>query len=333
MQQTAPASPVYLRLIQSASVSLSHARDLGPEPETYCELTSDFTSHLVRSSTIIAMSTPPAASGGFILSPPPSSVTSAISNAKSELPHPRSTPLKPGGSKESAFIRYVDERILKIQRRFAKRETPSINGDDAEKDAAAIWDSVQGYKSMREACKDLEDLIGVVWVSGTPGLQIPYLISLALLLSTIIAGMPANPKQLFRVLAKLDHAFVSLLQGKDVDSGERLPGFENRRGVSGTEKVRIRSLIERTRRSVMESLKSGELDDAYESNDEDVDEKMDMDAEDDLEGELILEGDGPYAPGEEEESWEMQIARVYDRTMVELGDSLETPNIGIITEG
>jgi hypothetical protein len=29
----------------------------------------------------------------------------------------------------------------------------------------------------------------------------------------------------------------------------------------------------------------------------------------------------------------MQIARVYDRTMVELGDSLETPNIGIITEG
>jgi hypothetical protein len=281
------------------------------------------------------MSTPPAQSGGFILSPPPSSVTSAITNANSELPHPRSTPLKPGGSKESAFIRYVDDRLLKIQRRFAKRETPSLNGDDAEKDAAAIWDSVQGYKSMREACKDLEDLLGIVWVSGTPGLQIPYLISLALLLTTIIAGMPANPKQLFRVLAKLDHAFASLLQGKDVDSGERLPGFENRRGVSGTEKVRIRSLIERTRRSVMESLKSGELDDAYESDEEDNDndERMDTDGDDGLEGELVLEGDGPYAPGHEEESWEMQIARVYDRTMVELGDSLETPNIGIITEG
>jgi hypothetical protein len=144
-----------------------------------------------------------------MLSPPPSSVTSAITNANSELPHPRSTPLKPGGSKESAFIRYVDDRLLKIQRRFAKRETPSLNGDDAEKDAAAIWDSVQGYKSMREACKDLEELLGIVWVSGTPGLQIPYLISLALLLTTIIAGMPANPKQLFRVLAKLDHAFAA----------------------------------------------------------------------------------------------------------------------------
>lgn len=279
------------------------------------------------------MSTPPTESGGFLLSPPPSSVTSAITNANSELPHPRSTPLKPGGSKESAFIRYVDDRLLQIQRRFAKRETPSINGDDAQRDAAAIWDSVQGYKSMREACKDLEELMGVVWVSGTPGLQIPYLINLALLLTTIVADMPANPKQLFRVLAKLDHAFASLLQGKDVESGERLPGFENRRGVSGTEKVRIRSLIERTRRSVMESLNSGELDDSYESDKEGGKDQAEMDVDDDLEGELILEGDGPYAPGWEEESWDMQIAKVYDRTMVELGDSLETPNIGIITEG
>ena len=278
------------------------------------------------------MSTPPAQSGGFILSPPPS-VTSAITNANSELPHPRSTPLKPGGSKESAFIRYVDERLLRIQRRFAKRETPSINGDEADRDGAAIWDSVQGYKSMREACKDIEELMGVVWVSGTPGLQIPYLINLALVLTTIIADMPANPKQLFRVLAKLDHAFASLLQGKDVESGERLHGFDNRRGVSGTEKVRIRSLIERTRRSVMENLKSGELDDAYESDQEGETDQSEMDVDDDLEGELILEGDGPYAPGQEEESWEMQIARVYDHTMVELGDSLETPNIGIITEG
>lgn len=279
------------------------------------------------------MSSPPQAQAGGFLSPPPSSVTSSVTNTHAELPHPRSTPLKPGGNKESAFIRYVDDRILHIQRRFAKRETPSINGDDAEKDAAAVWDSVKGYKSMREVCKDLEDLVGVVWVSGTPGLQIPYLINLALLLTTVIAGMPANPKQLFRLLAKLDHAFASLLQGKDVESGERLPGFENRRGVSGTEKVRIRSLIERTRRSVMDSLKSGEMEEADASDEEDAGSKMETDHKDDLEGELILEGDGPYASGQEEESWEMQIARVYDRTMVELGDSLETPNIGIITEG
>lgn len=273
------------------------------------------------------MSSPQA--GGF-LSPPPSSVASAGTTANSALPHPRASPLRPGSSKESTFIRYVDERLLRIQRRFAKRTTPTAAGDEIEKDAALIWDDVKGYKSMREACKDVEELIGVVWVSGTPSLIIPYLINVALLLSSIIAGMPANPKHMFHVLGKLDHAFASLLQAKDIDTGERLPGFENRRGVSGTEKVRMRSLVERTRRCVMESLKSGELDEMY---DLDVEEnKMEVGSEGALEGELILEGDGPYQT-EEEESWEMQIARVYDRTLMELGESLVEPNIGIVTEG
>ena len=36
---------------------------------------------------------------------------------------------------------------------------------------------------------------------------------------------------------------------------------------------------------------------------------------------------------DEDDSWDMQLAKVYDRTIVELGDSLEEPSIGIITEG
>jgi hypothetical protein len=208
--------------------------------------------------------------GGFILSPPPSSISSSQTATSSALPRPRASPLRPGGSKESAFIRYVDDHILQIQRRFAKRTTPAANGDEIERDAAAIWDDIRGYKSMREARKDVEDLLSVVWVRGTPSLQIPYLINLALLLSTIVAGMPANPKQLFRFLDQLDHAFASLLQGRDVDTGERLPGFESRRGVSGTGKVRIRSLIERTRRCVMESMKSADLDEMYGLDEQEV---------------------------------------------------------------
>ena len=35
---------------------------------------------------------------------------------------------------------------------------------------------------------------------------------------------------------------------------------------------------------------------------------------------------------EEEESHDMQLARVYDRTIQELGDSLEGPSIGVLTE-
>ena len=214
-----------------------------------------------------------------------------------------------------------------------------INHHDAgyvpKKDAALSWDtSVEGYKSMKEACKDLEELVGVIWVSGTPSLQVPYLINLALLLTTVIAGMPPTPKSLFRVLSKLDHAFASLLQARDVDTGERLPGFEGRKGVSGTEKVRIRSLVERTRLSVMEAFKTGDFDD---EPDEDEDGEFDpdrMDTETDLENddELVLEGDDHAGMQEEDESADMQIARVYDHTIVELGDSLDAPSIGIITE-
>jgi len=220
----------------------------------------------------------------------------------------------------------VDQQILHIQRRFAKRTSPSGSGlSDVDRDRADSWGDVKGYSSMREACKDIEELVGVVWVSGTPSLQVPYLINLALLLTTIVPAMPPTPKGLFRLIGKLDHAFASLIQGRDVDTGERLPGFEGRKGVSGTEKVRIRSLVERTRVGVIEAFKKGEFDFA-EPEEDDMD-KMDTDND----GELVLEGDD-FEEDEEDDSWDMQLARVYDRTLVELGDSLEEPSIGIITE-
>lgn len=268
-------------------------------------------------------------SGGFILSPPPSSIASSIASGRSALPHPRETPLRAGGSKESTLIRHLDSKILHVQRRFARRTAFSLNAlnDGAKIQAANIWPGdIQGYGSMKEPCKDIEELVDVVWVSGTPSLQVPYLISLALLLSTVIDGMPPSPKRLFRIIGKLDRAFSSLLQGRDVETGEALPGFQNRRGVSGTEKVRIRSLVERTRISVMEAFKRGEFEPEAAGDEIDGDQM-----EVDLDGELILESDDFDA--EEDDSWDMSLARVYDQTIVELGDSLAEPNIGIITEG
>ena len=47
----------------------------------------------------------------------------------------------------------------------------------------------------------------------------------------------------------------------------------------------------------------------------------------------MLENGDPNAEEEEEDdSFDMQLARVYDRTIQELGDSLEEPGIGIVTE-
>lgn len=265
----------------------------------------------------------PEPAGGFILSPPPSSIASSLANGASSLPHPRITPLKAGGSKESTFIRYVDSRLLHIQRRFAKRTTLSHAGlSDEGREHADAWGDVKGYSSMKEACHDVEELVDMVWVSGTPSLQIPYLLNLGMLVSSIVAAMPPSPSALFRVIGKLDRAFGSLLQGRDVDTGEALPGMQSGRGISGTEKVRVRSLVERTRVGVMEAFKRGEFE-------EEPMEADDMETDD--EGGLVLEGDAMEQ--DEDDSWDMQLARIYDRTLVELGDSLEEPSLGIITEG
>jgi hypothetical protein len=203
-----------------------------------------------------------------------------------------------------------------------------------DREKADSWGDVKGYASMKEAFTELEELVNVVWISGTPGLQIPYLITIGMHAYNIIQAMPpSHPKSLFHMLDKLDHAFTSLLQGRDSETGRDLPGLGDGKAVSGTEKVRIRSLVERTRVSVVEAFKRGEFEhnDVEIDGDTDGDTNMNLDDSND-DDDLVIEGADDFVD-EEEATIDMQIARVYDRTIVELGDSLETPSIGIITEG
>ncbi|KAI9797190.1 MAG: Ribosomal RNA-processing protein 7 [Piccolia ochrophora] len=247
--------------------------------------------------------------GGFlsptIPSPPPSSITST-SLAPSTLPRPRHQPLKPGSPKETTFIQHVDHGILQITRKYAKK----FSGD-GEGEAEA---EVRGYESLKEVGRDMERLVNVVWVSGTPSLQTPYLLSLALLLATYLPYFPPAPRTTFHLLHKFDLAFASLLQGHDVDSGDPLPGFETGKGVSMTEKVRIKSLVERTRVTVVQVMRSGEIvEDESAASTEDVTDD-DPDNEDDDMNDDVGVGDA------EGTRWDMEIARVYDQTMVELRD-------------
>ncbi|KEQ68468.1 hypothetical protein M436DRAFT_58268 [Aureobasidium namibiae CBS 147.97] len=266
------------------------------------------------------------AGGGFV---PLSPSSIASSHTPNSLPQPRRTPLKPGGTKESRLIRHVDQRLLHIQRRFAKRD-PSL-ATEKRLQQSEEWNDVQGYSGFGEAAKDVDELIAVIWISGTPALQVPYLINLALLVNTMIPAFPLAPRQLFRLLGKLDHAFASLIVGRDVATDEILPGFNTGRGVSGTEKVRIKSLVERTRVCVVGVLNRGEFDEDDKITPEPSVEDTDMD------GDLILdEDDGPEDINvddiEDEDDWHEQTSRVYDKTMVELGDSMDGLPIGIVTE-
>ena len=128
---------------------------------------------------------------------------------------------------------------------------------------------------------------------------------MALLVNTMIPAFQASPRQMFRLLDKLDYAFSSLLLGKDVESREHLPGFDLGRRVSTTEKVRIRSLLERTRSAVAVAISKGDFEEEQE------------DVEEDLEGDLIMDADETVP---EREDWHVQASKVYDRTLVELGE-------------
>lgn len=71
--------------------------------------------------------------------------------------------------------------MRQIQRRYAKRGSSSADAtgisanNDGSGSARSGGGDVKGYASLKEACRDIDQLIDVVWVSGTRGCSyVPY---------------------------------------------------------------------------------------------------------------------------------------------------------------
>ena len=145
---------------------------------------------------------------------------------------------------------------------------------------------------------------------------------------------PFAPYATIRLLAKLDAAFFSLLQGKDTDTGDPLPGFETGRTLSTTDKVRLKGIVDRTRVIVARRLGQGSVDedgDGVDTEDERMAESP-SGAEDTVRFEGFENNDDDEED-EDDDVWEeRQIGKVYERTIGELGNELSGPPIGIITE-
>ncbi|KAI5920965.1 hypothetical protein F4810DRAFT_387916 [Camillea tinctor] len=196
----------------------------------------------------------------FFSSLPSPSPSTASSRIAAGLPRPRSKPLVPGSRKEDYARDYVSQRLLHISRRFVKKH--------GIPDPA---DQVTGYETMDEVCRDLEEVIDVLWFSGTPSIQIPYLLNVALAFNTYLPSFPPSPHPTFMLLKKLDHCFASLLVGYDIRTKDPLPGFQRglSAGLSRTEMVRCKSLADETRMLVA-MVMSGEADvDNYDSDNND----------------------------------------------------------------
>ncbi|KAF1914117.1 hypothetical protein BDU57DRAFT_540098 [Ampelomyces quisqualis] len=260
-----------------------------------------------------------------ILTPPASSA--APSQHASSLPQPRRQPLRPGGPKESELIRYLDHGINNVQKRVDNRTT--------NRKLKPVPGEENGYGAYSDVAADLDALVDVVWVSGSPNLQIPYLLNIAVLAAEFLPMFPASCRSAhatFHVLAKLDDAFASLLTGHDAATGESLSGFETGRHVSTTDQVRLKGIVDRTRLAVARAIKDAADDES------DGGEPMTTDAEGETrqqQGTVKFEGfddDEEDEDEDEERLQERSIASVYEKTIGELGHVLGGPPIGIITD-
>ncbi|KAK4186775.1 hypothetical protein QBC35DRAFT_436420 [Podospora australis] len=273
--------------------------------------------------------------GGFIPaqslpSPAPSAASAAIS---SPLPHPRGRALKAGSAKEDKIRMYLSDRLFHINRRFVKKlgTQPALETED-----------ITGYQSFSELCKDLESLINIIWLSGTPSLQIPYLLNIAADFNEWVRAFPASPTATFSILTKLDHCFASLLVGKDIDTNDPLPGFENgpRGGMSRTDMVRCKSTVQQTRVLVVDVLSKSDREEEEqedwaeqdgENDDEDETDAGEQSGVDSSYGGTKKTGGGVW--DDDEEQFYMDVARVYEHTLVKLGETLaDGGGVGDIVE-
>lgn len=199
--------------------------------------------------------------GHGLLSPARSDVSTSHVIAE-QLLATRSHPLQPGSPKETTLINYLDERLLQLTERYAKSAAPNTVGNA----------DVSGYKSFSEVASDLDKILEVVWISGTPRIQIPYLLTLAGHFRDFMHSFPFVTVS-FALARKFDTAFLRLLTTE--------PGSSS--AVSTTDKVRIKSLAEETRIEMAQmaskeghSVITAASDDDEEDNEEDEDDPTTM---------------------------------------------------------
>lgn len=144
-------------------------------------------------------------------------------------------------------------------------------------------------------------------------LQIPSLLNIASEFNTWMTGFPPSEAVTFDILHKLDHCFASLLSGEDIETHEPLPGFENglRSGMTRTDMVRCKSTVQNARVVIVDVMSKRRTGNVQEVPADETEESG-------------AEGPGGFNDSgwDDKESLYMDVARVYENTLVKLGDTL-----------
>ncbi|KAJ5706278.1 hypothetical protein N7536_001967 [Penicillium majusculum] len=211
------------------------------------------------------------------------------------LPQQRSQPI-PSGSQEETQLR---GQISTGIERVTYRKMKSDMGMDAPDTPA----SERRYDSFKDLAADVEDLIDTLWASATPAIQTEALITLAGLTQTSLPAFPFDAAPTLNILHKLDSVFAALCTSTHPLTGAVLPGAQPGQSlVTETQKVRIRSLAERTRFQVFSCLATsnerGNAVNGYEDGDDEDEDSGD----------------------EVDEPWMLEATRVYEKSLMLLAE-------------
>ncbi|KOS37303.1 hypothetical protein ACN38_g11908 [Penicillium nordicum] len=213
------------------------------------------------------------------------------------LPQQRSQPI-PSGSEEETQLR---GQISTGIERVTYRKMKSDMGMDAPDTPA----SERRYDSFQDLTADVESLIDTLWASATPAIQTESLITLAGLTQTSLPAFSFDAPSTLNILHKLDSVFAALCTSTHPLTGAVLPGAQPGQSlVTETQKVRVRSLAERTRYQVFSCLAmSNERGPGNAAND-----YGDGDDEDEDSGDEV------------DEPWMLEATRVYEKSLMLLAE-------------
>lgn len=201
-----------------------------------------------------------------------------------------------------------------------------------------VWDTyVPNLLKRTQICSEL------IKLSRTASIQIAYLLQIANNFNEYLASFTPHFPSIFSFLDTLDRSFYSLITGQPSSPvGSPISEPMSKHRLSTTEKVRLKSIIERTRLHVVKIMEEGP------SNMEDMDiptesdphihnplsPSSERDTVQDATRDGLLEGENRGRDsgdnGEEDEEdededvdIEMLVAKIYERCLFEVGESLK----------
>ncbi|KAJ5225092.1 hypothetical protein N7468_006317 [Penicillium chermesinum] len=178
------------------------------------------------------------------------------------------------------------------------------------------------FRSFKELCASIEKLTDTLWASATTSVSVEGFLALAGILNTSMNTYSIEIQTTLDILNKFDIIFEALCTEKHPNTGEPLPRLSDRPLATQTQKVRMRSIAENTRGTVLSMLytssgsSEGPLltDDSQLTNGDLNDEPSEF--EDDMEEDFPVDTQTDTADA----PWWMEVNKIYERTLMLLGN-------------